>query len=126
MTFSIGATKDSFSVACPTEGWHHAGGTLSASYGSAAWDGKATVTFPPNKRDPHPFTHQGQATFEHGSEGCSNLKIYWSDDTVWCQGLKVRQLQIRTQNGATSRFSQHLWCWIWCWGSQPKHVSNPA
>lgn len=44
-------------------------------------------TFPPNgKRHPSPYTNQGVATFD---PGCANLRIYWSDSSVWCKGDKL-------------------------------------
>ena len=60
--------------------------SLSPSWNSATWDDKLNITFPPNRKSSVPYTNQGRATVD---AGCKNLRLYWSDDSVWCQGKKI-------------------------------------
>eukprot|EP00038_Savillea_parva_P009725 m.185439 g.185439 ORF g.185439 m.185439 type:complete len:909 (-) comp16452_c0_seq1:57-2783(-) len=74
-----------FNVTCSTEKWKQAQGILSPSWNTPTWDKLLNITFPPNYKHHQPFTHRGIATF---GPGCTNLKLYWEDNSVWCQGLK--------------------------------------
>eukprot|EP00040_Diaphanoeca_grandis_P025095 m.138598 g.138598 ORF g.138598 m.138598 type:complete len:904 (+) comp30005_c0_seq1:320-3031(+) len=91
ITMEVGANQ--FDVSCDDaanhcmEGWKHANGTLSPSYNTSTWDKKVSITFPPHGRRKVPHTNTGTA--EYSGSDCQNLRILWSDTTVWCKGLAL-------------------------------------
>ena len=85
MTITSGDGK-SFNVSCDTEAWKVAQGRLSASFNTDAWDGQVVIDFPPHGIKPA-IQNTGKASFN--PTDCTDLKIYWSDGSVWCKGLQI-------------------------------------